>query len=112
MRADRGSAQIGTAQPLLHRANVITRLQRMRGEYMAQHKRADWFFICTKPGKIHTEHLLAQIQKCRLGPILGRDRNLPVHSQVHQKCLHFSAAHILRVVLAVNPLFQVIDPAL
>lgn len=55
-----------------------------------------------QPGQIHTEHLFVQIQKRRLGLVLGRRRNLPVHRQVRQKFLHLSTAHILRVALAVK----------
>jgi len=36
MGVDHGGAHIGMAQQLLHRANVVARLQQMRGKRMAQ----------------------------------------------------------------------------
>ena len=100
--ADQCGAHIGWAQARPHRAHVITRLQPMRGECMAQHRRTGRLFICAGPKKIHAQPLFLSTQNRRFGREMDRRRNLPAHRQVRQKCRYLRTAHILLVALALK----------
>ena len=52
MGVNHGRAHIGMAQQLLHRANVITRLQQMRGKRMAQHMGRDGLIDIGQPSRL------------------------------------------------------------